>query len=298
MFATLSTRRRRVPAIAGLLAVCAGLIVASGAARADAALPWEKVPDELAQGGVDEHLGAQLPLDLVFRREDGQFVSLSQVFSGNRPVILSFNYSNCPMLCNLQLQGLVNVLRDLEWSAGTQFDVVSISIDPLETPQRAGQTRQRYFQQYGRPGTGSGWRFLVGGPKEIRTLTNAAGFKYQYVTERREYAHPAVFLVCTPSGRISQYLHGIEFPKRTLELALVEAGEGKVGSTLDQFILFCFHYDSKTGQYTPAARNLMKLAGLATLFALSMVIITLLRRERLARRAGPIALPQHHPAVR
>ena len=248
------------------------------------AAPWETKPAEIESVGVDEHLGDQLPLDLVFRDEKGQFVSVAQLFSGSRPVILSFNYSNCPMLCNLQISGLVDVLRKLDWSAGQEFDVVSVSIDPLETAQRAGQTKQRYLQAYGRPGTGDGWKFLTGSAPAIAKLTKAAGFRYHYVAQRREYAHTAVFLVCTPTGKISRYLYGIEFPQRTLELTLVEASEGKIGTALDQIILFCFHYDSATGRYAPAARTIMQMGGLATVFALSLTLITLFRRERTQRQ--------------
>ena len=233
----------------------------------------EKAPKSIEKLDVIEHLDTQLPLDLKFQDSSGKPVTLGDYFKKDRPVILSLNYSNCPMLCSLQLKALVRGLKELEWSADEQYDFVSVSIDPKETYQRANLTKQKYFKEYDRAGTAGGWHFLCGRQESIDKLADAMGIQYQYVAERQEYAHPAVLLVCTPDGRVSRYLYGINFPKQTLKLALVEASEGKIGSTVDRFLLFCFHYDADSGRYAPTARNIMKIGGFATVFILTVVLI-------------------------
>lgn len=270
-----------------VFATIVGLTLCAATARAQLV---EALPKSLEGVGVDEHPGDTIPLDLPFRDHRGQMVTLRKFFESQRPVILTLNYSNCPMLCNLQLGGLTEGLKGLDWSAGTEFSVVSISIDPTETPLRAAQTQQRYLQQYGRPGTGDGWHFLVGKQAEIDRIAKAIGFEYQYIRARREYSHPAVFVMCTPDGRIARYVYGIEFPPRTLQLSLVEAGEGEIGTTWDRVLLYCLHYDSATGQYTPAAWKLMRLAGLATLTCVGSLLTFYFRKERRQRRLAA-ALP-------
>ncbi|MDF1746467.1 MAG: SCO family protein [Gimesia sp.] len=233
----------------------------------------EKAPKDIESLDVIEHLDSQLPVDLKFQDSSGKQVTLGDYFKKDRPVILSMNYSNCPMLCSLQLTALVRGLRDLEWSADQQFDFVSVSIDPKETYQRANLTKQKYFKEYNRAGTADGWHFLTGEQPAITKLAKAIGLQYKYVEERKEYAHPAVLVVCTPDGRISRYLYGIQFPETTLKLALVEASEGKIGSTIDRFLLFCFHYDETSGRYAPTALNIMKIGGFATVFIITVVVI-------------------------
>ncbi len=237
--------------------------------------------------GVDEQLNAQLPLDLQFRDSRGRTIQLNTLFDEKRPVILSLNYADCPMLCQLQLNGLVEGLREMKWDAGDQFQVVSISIDPLETPQRARQTKQRYVKAYGRPRTADGWHFLTGDEASIKAIADAVGFRYKYVPQRKEYAHAAVVMACTPTGRVSRYLYGVVYPPQTLRLALVEASEGKVGSTLDRVLLFCFHYDAEAGRYAPVARQLMKLAAGVTLATILVGLIpSWLRRRRKPEMSG------------
>lgn len=268
--------------ICGVL-VCLGSIVSPGPAQA---APWEVAPKEVANLDVEEHVGDSLPLDLIFQDHKRQQVPVRSWFEGRRPVIVSMNYSNCPMLCNLQLSGLVESLKELDWSAGKEFDVISVSMDPAELPERAGQTRQRYLDMYERPGTGSGWRFLVGNRQSVERLAASIGFKFRYVPDRREYAHPAMFVLCTPDGKIARYMYGVEFPPATMKLSLVEAGEGKVGGTWEQILLFCFHYDAEKGRYAPAARNLMRAGGAASVVALATFIGLMFRRERRHRLPG------------
>ncbi len=240
--------------------------------------------EDLEGVGIDERLGDQLPLDLTFRDSRGRVLSLATLLNGTKPVILSLNYSDCPMLCQLQLNGLVEGLKELRWNVGEEFRVISVSIDPLETPQRSRQTRQRYLQSYGRAGTAAGWFFLTGDKSSIERLADAVGFRFQYIPERKEYAHAAAIMVCTPTGRVSRYLYGVVYPAQTLRLALVEAGEGKIGSTIDHVLLFCFHYDATSGRYAPVARQIMKVAAGATVVGLLFALGPAWRRRR---RRGP-----------
>lgn len=241
-------------------------------AVADAQLV-EDLPEEMQGVGVDDKSGDQIPLDLKFRDENAKVLALSDVFAGSRPVILSLNYSDCPMLCRIQLNGLVDALKEMELTAGKDFDVVSVSVDPLETYQRAKQTEQRYLEEYGRPGAAGGWRFLVGSQKNIKALADAVGFRYKYVPETGEYSHTAAAMVVTPTGVVSRYLYGVMFDPQTVRLSLVEAADGKIGSPLDQLILFCFHYDETKGRYGPVARRIMSLGGGVTVFAMALGLL-------------------------
>jgi cytochrome c oxidase subunit II len=278
------TRARQLALLAGGLAVA--LVLAGPAAGQRK----EPAPEALADVGVDEHLNAQIPLDLRFRDENGRERTLASLFPGDRPAILTLNYSDCPMLCTLVLNGMVDGLRELAWTPGREFDVISVSIDPLETPQRARLTKQRYLRDYGRPGTADGWHFMTGSAENIQRLADAVGFRFKYVEQEKQYVHAAVILVCTPQGRVSRYLYGVQFPEQTLRLSLVEAGEGKVGSTLDRVLLFCFHYDAEAGRYGPVARNLMKLGAGVTCALLLLGMIPYWLRQRRAASSGASTL--------
>jgi protein SCO1/2 len=271
-------RRLVVPVALVVLLACAGL--------ADAQIANQKV-QALEGVGVDEKLDATLPLDLKFTDADGKTRSLGSLFQQDRPVILSLNYSDCPMLCQLQLNGLVEGVKRLRWTVGEQFDVISVSIDPKERWQRARETKQRYVKQYGRPGSANGWQFLVSDEQSIQRLAEAVGFGFRYVPERGEYAHAAVVMLCTPEGRVSRYLYGVDYPPTTLKLSLVEAGEGKIGSTLDQVLLFCFHYDAESGRYGPVARRLMQVGGVLTLLTLLVGLTPYWWRRRRGAGGGP-----------
>ena len=240
--------------------------------------------DSLDGVGIDEKLGNTVSVDVKFRDSKGHSLTIGDVLDRGRPLLLSLNYSDCPMLCRLQLNGLIDGLREMRLEPGKDFEVVSISIDPLETPTRARQTKQIYVAAYGRPGTADGWHFLCGDKASIAAVAESVGFRFKYVPERKEYAHAAATIAVTPGGTVSRYLYGVMYPPQTLRLALVEAGEGKVGNTLDRVLLFCFHYDAASGRYAPVARRMMQLGASATITAMVVGLLPIwLRRMKLAK---------------
>ncbi len=249
----------------------------------------EPLPKELEGVGVTEHPGERIPLDLEFTDSDGKPVKLEQLFDGHRPVMLTLNYSNCPMLCSLQLNGLFDAMKRMPWDIGKQFEMITVSFDPLETPERARMTKQKYLEIYRRAGAAEGWHFLTGREEDIKKLADAVGFRYRYSSERRQYIHVAVTFILTPDGRLSRYLYGVEYDPQTLRLSLLEAAEGKIGSTADQILLFCFHYDAEKGRYAPAAFRLMQIGGGLTVLVVVGVIWMLRRREKAKNRKADVA---------
>lgn len=250
----------------------------------------EETPKSLREVGFDQNLDAPLPLDLVFQDETGRAVTLGDYFGeGKTPVILSLVYYECPMLCPMTLQGLASSLKALEWSAGEDFQVVLVSIDPGEGLEAAAKAEVLAVSRYGRAGTEDGWHFLTGSEAAIERLAEAVGFRYVYDEERDEYAHAAGLVMATPSGHISRYFFGIETPAKDLKLGLMETADGRIGSLADQLLLYCFHYDAEVGRYAWSERALMALrigAGL-TILLLGGFIFLSLRRERKHRRAQP-----------
>ncbi len=266
-----------------------GLVLIIGAGPA-AAQRKEPMPAALEGVGVTEHPNAELPLDLEFFASDGRKVRLGELFDGTRPVILTLNYSNCPKLCSVQLNGLVTAMKQMPWKLGEEYQVVTLSIDPLETTDRARLTKQKYIQQYGRPGSAAGWHFLVGREEHIKQVADTVGFGYRWVGD--QYVHAAVLFICTPDGRVSRYIYRVEYDPQTLRLSLYEAAQGKVGSPMDQVLLFCFHYDPASGRYGMAAMNLMRAGGVVTLVALGAMLGVYWRRER--RRRARAGRPRDH----
>lgn len=253
--------------------VVAAFIVGSGFAVGEVqAQLADQPPAVLKEVGVTEHLDAKLPLDLEFRDENGETVTLGSFFDGERPVILTLNYYRCPMLCGLMLNGLVEGFAAMEWSAGDEFEVVTVSINPLETPALARDKKQSYLKRYGRPSAAKGWHFLTGRQVEIDRLAETVGFSYVYDPVQKEYAHAAVIYVSTPDGRVARYLYGIEYPPKRLKLSLLEASEGTIGNTLDQLILYCYHYDPSNRRYTPVAMNIMRVGGGLTASILAVAL--------------------------
>jgi len=238
----------------------------------------EPLPKDLEGVGITEHPGARLPLDLEFTDENGTSVRLGQYFSGDRPVILTLGYYRCPMLCTLVLNSLVDGLRDLPWTPGREFEIVTVSIDPTETPTLAKLKKQNYLQEYARPGAAGGWHFLTGREENIRKLADTVGFGYRYVQERGQYAHAAAIFVVTPDGRMAKYLYGVVYQPKTVRLALTEAGQGKIGTTVDQLLLYCFHYDAQEGRYVVAASNIMRFGGATTALVVGVWLAVSWRR--------------------
>ncbi len=220
---------------------------------------------------IDEKRGDKINLDLPFRAEDGSEVRLREVFDG-KPVLLTFNYSDCPMLCSVQLNGFLDGLKELKWSIGKEFNIVTIGLDPKETPEKIQATKTRYLMQYERPDTGRGWRFFTGDEVNVRALANSVGFGYGLVKETGEYAHAPAVMVVTPEGIVSRYLYGVAYDPKTLRLSLVEAAAGRLGTPLDQILLYCFHYDPQQGKYTPVVQNIMRVGGALTVLTLGLYI--------------------------
>lgn len=260
------------------------LLVASVCATTAGAQQTNKMPRQLEGVTVEERLGSVIPLDLVFTNEDGEEVSLDTYFDGDRPVLLALVYHECPMLCNLVLHGLTETLRQMQWTPGDQFEVVSVSFNPRETPAVAADAKQTYLSLLDRPEAEDGWHFLTGSEASIGPLTEAVGFRYHWVEEEQQYAHPSTLIFLSGDGKVSRYLHGIEYRPSDVRNALVEASEGKVGSAIDQVILFCFQYDPNSNSYVPHALNLMKLGGMLTVLLLGSLLFVYWRRE--ARRLG------------
>jgi protein SCO1 len=244
----------------------------------------EPAPADLDGVGITAKLDAEIPLGLEFTDEDGTPVRLRDYFEKGRPVILTLNYYRCPMLCTLVLNGLVAGLRDVELEAGEDYQVVTVTIDPREKPELAKAKKASYLESFRRPFPANAWHFLTGGAEPIRMLAAAAGFGYRYVEADDQFAHPAAIYVLTPEGRISRVLTGVAFEPKTLRLALVEASSGKVGSAIDQFILYCYHYDAERGHYAPAAVKIMRLGGALTVLVLGSVLAAFWVREKRGRR--------------
>jgi protein SCO1/2 len=246
-------------------------------------------PPPTKEVGFDQKLGAQVPLDLVFRDESGKDVKLSQYF-GKKPVILHLMYFECPMLCGMAIEGLLRSLRALSFDAGREFEVVTVSFDPREGPELAKAKKANVIETYARPGAGNGWHFLTGSEASIRALTQSVGFRYVWDAEQKQFAHATGVVVLTPGGKISRYFFGIEYPAKDLRLGIIDSGTEKIGSLTDQLLLMCYHYDPRVGRYTPAITRILKAGAALTVVGLAAFIATMLRRERRkdgdARRAA------------
>ena len=267
----------------GASALVAASLAFSSVAAADTVVApdrTEAAPKRLQGVDVVEHLAERVPEALTFHDQDGKAVKLGDYLHGGVPVILTFNYSSCPMLCSLQLTAFVDGLKQLDFAAGKEFRIVTVLLDPKETQETAHRFRARYLSKYARPGSEPGWTFLTGTDHNIRELARAVGFSYNYNEARGEYVHPAAITLLSPEGKIARYLYGLEYPEKTLRLGLVEASEGRVGSSLDRLILFCFHYDSSEGRYAPIATRIMQLGGGVSVLLLAGFLTVLIRRDK------------------
>jgi cytochrome c oxidase subunit 2 len=243
------------------------------------AAPAQGPPVKFSDVHFDQQLDQQVPLDLKFRDESGQTVRLGDYF-GKKPVILSLVYYECPMLCTQVLNGQVTSLSEVSFNVGEQFNVVTVSFNPRETPALAAAKKEMYLSKYDRPGAKEGWHFLTGDPKEIASLADSVGFHYVYDALLNQYAHASGIMVLTPQGRISRYFYGIDYSPRDLRLGLVEASEGKIGSPVDQIMLLCYHYDAATGKYAVMVTNSLRIGGVIIVLLIVTLFFWLQRRVR------------------
>src|SRR5215216_2801847 len=250
-------------------------------ARPESGNPSSGLPKALSDVGLDQKLDQQLPLDLVFRDESGQDVKLGQYF-GQKPVVLALVYYDCPMLCTQVLNGMVTSFRVLPFQIGKEFDVVTISFDARETPALA-QSKKKIYVDYlperMRAGAASGWHFLTADPASIQQITEAAGFQYRYDEATKQFAHASAIMLTTPEGRLSRYFYGIEYAPRDLRLGLIESSANKIGSPVDQLLLYCYHYDPATGKYGAAIMRVMRAAGVLTVLGIVAMLLFLKARK-------------------
>jgi protein SCO1/2 len=266
--------------------VALSLSMLPSAARAQQMSPAiEILPPPPKDVGFDQNIGQSIPLDATFKDETGKSVRLGDYFTSGKPVVLSLAYDTCPMLCTLSTQGLASSLKGINLDVGHDFEVVTLSFDPRDTPERSHAKKEATLPRYGRKGAAGAWHFLTGDDAEIHRVTSAVGFRYVWDASVKEYAHPTGIVVLTPEGRIARYLFGIEYAPKDLRLSLVEASTGKLGTVVDQLLLLCFHYDPKLGKYGPLALGAMRTGAALTVLALGAFIAIMVWRERKNRRA-------------
>ncbi len=271
--ATMSKRILRATLVVGLMTLPA---LGQGMTKGIMSPPANVRPPGLQNVGIEQHLDEQIPADLNFRDETGKPVRLGDYF-GKKPMILNLVYYNCPMLCGEVLSGLESALRVLRFDVGKEFDVLTISFDPRETPDMATKKKAEFLKRYGRAGAAEGWHFLTGPQESIDALTKAAGFQYQYDPKTGQFAHATAIMILTPEGKIAQYYYGVEYAPKDLRLGLIQASENRIGTLADEVLLYCYHYDPTTGKYGAIISRVLKLAGLATLLGLGILMTVLIR---------------------
>ena len=259
------------------------LLLAAGAEPSPVVL---EPPDALREVGFDQKLGQTLPLDVPLRDENGREVRLRDYF-GRKPVALDLVYFDCPMLCTVSLNGLASALEVVSFRPGREFELLTISFDAREGPSLAAHKKKAYLARLKRPGAEAGWHFLTGDKSSVDAIAKAVGFRYAWDEETKQFAHPAGLVVLTPEGRISRYLYGIEYAPKDLQLALVESGEGKISSPVDQLLLYCYQYDPVKGRYGPTIMTVLRLASVLTILGLGGFVLRSWRKEKPARR--PVA---------
>jgi len=244
------------------------------------------MPVEVQGVDIVEHLGDVVPLDVSLTHDSGKAVTMRELLAPGRPVLLHFGYNRCPMLCSLVLNELVRGLEEVNWSAGTEFDVVSISVNPDEGTELAHAKKLGYLAQYERTGSEGGWHFLTGSAEATKTLADAVGFQYKRLPDG-EYSHPAMVAVLSPDGTIVRYLYGVKYEPSTLRMALLEGSQGTIGTPLDRFILWCHQYSASDGEYVLFAFRLMQLGGVLTVGVLGAGIAVMVIRDKRAKRLAP-----------
>jgi len=241
-------------------------------------------PPDLANVGIDQHLNQQVPLALEFKDETGKTVKLGDYFQSGRPVILNLVYYTCPMLCGEELAGEASALSMLKFTPGKEYEIVSVSFNPDETPKDAWQAQQTYVarinEHLDHKINGEGWHFLTGAQPNIKQLADAVGFHYRRDPQTKQFIHATAIMLVTPAGKLAQYYYGVEYSPKDIRLGLIEASRGNIGNVVDEVLLYCYHYDPKTGRYGAVVTNIMRLAGAATMLVLGGFIIVMFRRER------------------
>ena len=240
-----------------------------------------KQPKVFEGVGLDEKPGDRLPRDVRFKNEQGETVRLGKYFGKGKPVLLTLVYHDCPMLCPMMLGNLTQTLKKMKWTPGGKFEMVSLSFNHREGPKLARQKKKQYVKQLGRPEAAKGWHFLTGTEENIRKVTEAVGFKFKWVPEKEQYAHPAALTFLTSDGTIARYLEGqaLNVPPGDVRKALIETANGKIGNVVDQVLLYCFQYDPSSNSYVASAFNIMKLGGVLTMLLLGIGLFILWRRE-------------------
>src|SRR4051812_10814926 len=238
------------------------------------------LPKVLNKVGIDQKLNDQLPLDAVFKDEQGNQVQLGQFFNKGKPVVVSLVYYQCPMLCNQVLNGMLGSFRQTTFNIGEQFEVVTVSFDTKETPQLAADKKQTYIKGYNRAGGGAGWHFLTGDDANVKRLTEAVGFRYTWDEQTKQFAHASGIMIATPEGKLARYFYGIDYPVKDLRLGLVEASANKIGSPVDSLMLYCYHYDPSTGKYGVVIMNVIRLGGVITVIAIVALLFLLRKLSR------------------
>jgi protein SCO1 len=271
--ATKTAANPLIPVVAALAIVG---VLAGGCPVHAQAPPASQLPPAFRDVGIDQKLNQQVPLDIPFRDENGNTVALREFF-GNRPVILSLVYYECPMLCTTSLNGLEQSLKEMKLDLGKDYEVVTVSFDPTETPQLAAAKKAVYVGLYGRPGAADGWHFLTGDQDSIERLTQAVGFRYHYDQNIKQYIHATGIIVLTPEGKVARYFYGIQYPAGNLRLGLVEASQGKIGNPVDAILLYCCEYDPQTGKYSLIISRALQLGAAVTVLCLGGLMLVMFK---------------------
>ena len=240
------------------------------------------LPPALKKVGIDQKLNEPVPLDAVFKDEQGREVRLGQFFKG-KPVVISLVYYSCPMLCNQVLNGMLGSFRQVSFNIGEQFEVVTVSFDAKETPALAAKKKETYIKGYNRASGEAGWHFLTGDEANIKRLADAVGFRFLWDEQTKQFAHASGIMIATPEGKLARYFYGIDYPPGDMRLALVEASANKIGTPVDALMLYCYHYDPATGKYGAVVMNIIRVAGVVTLFLMAGLLWMLTRISRRRR---------------
>ncbi|MDT4965288.1 MAG: hypothetical protein QOJ64_25 [Acidobacteriota bacterium] len=250
------------------------------------------LPPALRDVRIEQRLNEQVPLDLQFKDESGRTVELRQYINGKKPVVLSLVFYKCPMLCDQILVGLLGSLRAQSFDVGREFEVLTVSFDSRETPEIASEKKRSFIERYNRPGADAGWHFLTGDQENIRRLTDAVGFHFNYDEKTNQFAHAAGIMILTPEGKLSRYFYGTEYDGGNLRLGLIEASGNKIGSVVDQLLLYCYHYDPTTGRYGLVVIRMMQIGGVVTVIGIGMLLLLLRRRNEKANVALKVRVEQ------